>query len=82
MSKKSSPKPPRILQVRKDGAYDCVYVNSKKIRLDAPEPQKPMTISGKSKFRYSPIPPYPPIRIDIMPPDQLSDFLRPEQVQQ
>jgi integrase len=33
MNRKSSPKPPRILQVRKDGAYDCVYVNKKKIRL-------------------------------------------------
>ena len=33
MSKNSSPKPPRILQIRKDGVYDCVYVNKKKIRL-------------------------------------------------
>ena len=33
MSKKVSPKSPRILQVRKDGVYDCVYVNKKKIRL-------------------------------------------------
>ena len=33
MSKNSSQKPPRILQVRKDGVYDCVYVNKKKIRL-------------------------------------------------
>jgi hypothetical protein len=33
MNKKSSSNPPRILQVRKDGAYDCVYVNRKKIRL-------------------------------------------------
>ena len=33
MNKKYSQKPPRILQVRKDGAYDCVYVNKKKIRL-------------------------------------------------
>ena len=33
MSKNSSPRPPRILQVRKDGVYDCVYVNKKKIRL-------------------------------------------------
>jgi len=33
MIKKNSPKSPRIFQVRKDGAYDCVYVNSKKIRL-------------------------------------------------
>jgi len=33
MTKKNVLKPPRILEVRKDGAYDCVYVNSKKIRL-------------------------------------------------
>jgi hypothetical protein len=33
MSKENTPKPPRILQVRRDGAYDCVYVNKKKIRL-------------------------------------------------
>ena len=33
MTKKLSSKPPRILQVRRDGAYDCVYVNRKKIRL-------------------------------------------------
>ena len=33
MNKKHSPKPPRILQVRQDGAYDCVYLNKKKIRL-------------------------------------------------
>jgi len=33
MNKKHSQKSPRILQVRRDGAYDCVYVNSKKIRL-------------------------------------------------
>ena len=33
MNKNSSPKSPRILKVRKDGAYDCVYVNRKKIRL-------------------------------------------------
>jgi hypothetical protein len=33
MNRKSVPKPPRILQVRKDGVYDCVYVNKQKIRL-------------------------------------------------
>ena len=33
MSKKNVSKPPRILQVRRDGVYDCVYVNKKKVRL-------------------------------------------------
>ena len=33
MNKKHTSKSPRILQVRKGGAYDCVYVNGKKIRL-------------------------------------------------
>ena len=33
MNKKHSPKSPRILQIRRDGAYDCVYLHGKKIRL-------------------------------------------------
>jgi hypothetical protein len=33
MSKKNSPKPPRIPQIRKDRDYDCVYVKGKKIML-------------------------------------------------
>ena len=33
MSKKNVSKPPRILQVRKDRNYDCVYVKGKKIML-------------------------------------------------
>jgi len=33
MSKKSSPNPPRILQVRKDRDYDCVYLHGRKIIL-------------------------------------------------
>ena len=33
MNKKHSPKPPRILQVRRDRDYDCVYLQGKKIIL-------------------------------------------------
>jgi hypothetical protein len=33
MSKKNATKPPRILKVRKDRDYDCVYIGKKKIML-------------------------------------------------
>ena len=33
MNKKHSPKPPRILQVRRDRDYDCVYLHGEKIIL-------------------------------------------------
>ena len=33
MNKKNAPKSPRILQVRQDRDYDCVYVKGKKIML-------------------------------------------------
>ena len=66
MSKKCSSKPPRILQVRKDGAYDCVYLHSKKIRLG-----RTGTPEAEAAFRQ--------IQIQILTDPSLAS-LKPERV--
>ena len=66
MNKKTSKTPPRILQIRKDRDYDCVYIGKKKIMLG-----RTGTPEAEAAFRQ--------IQIQVLTDPSLAS-LKPEQI--